>query len=772
MRLGTVRLRHGDHFVHTLAFSPDGKLLATGAARSVHVWEANTCKRLAQFEVAEVNKTPGFILRFVRDDRTLAALTYQRRLHVWQMADRNQVADIEVAPPEGPLPDNFSAQFSPDGSTLAVAYARKGSASLDLLDVCTGKKVRRLETPQYVEVLACSPAGRLVAARQSKGKLQLWHTGLGKVRALPGSRVVEGLVTFSPDSKHLALCGFDRTIHLWDLASGKHRDVPGPPPGRWQLTDAAFAPDGHTLILKDPGRVQLIDVRTGKTLRTLNDEKWRMSRAALSPDGKTLAVGGCVARLLDLATGKDRIPVRGHTKEVRAVCFAPDGRTLVSTSEDGSMRLWDVTTGKELRRWESLQPVPDQVAFSRGGASLLMSDVYGDLREWDVTTGKELRRFDSRQTSRFVLSPDGKHLATADGDGTLRYFDLHSGKERSRFVLPGREKGGRRLWGDLAFAPDGRHILVGVGHSLDRLPLLDKGLKQLYFWEMQSGKIVHSFLNSRDHDLEGVRAVAVSASGLLAAVVQGSRVRFWDAQTGQLVRRFQGRNPEANRLAFSPDGKFLALVWGWPAGVWLWDTLAAAPVHTFRGHGGSIQALAFSADGRALATAGSDTSILIWDVLPPAAAADANPAENKLARLWDALAGEPAAAFRAQRVLLAAPLRAIPFLERRLRATDPEARKERIEGLVADLNSRRFGTRVRASQELLRLGSRAVPAVRSALQGKPSLEARRRLETLLEELEDVARQPDRLRVSRAIAVLESFGTTAARQALGRLTRGE
>jgi len=185
-----------------------------------------------------------------------------------------------------------------------------------------------------------------------------------------------------------------------------------------------------------------------------------------------------------------------------------------------------------------------------------------------------------------------------------------------------------------------------------------------------------------------------------------------------------------------------------------------------------VLGLAFSPDGRRLVSASLDTTALVWDV------ARYTQREAPLVRLggdelrsaWEDLGGDAGKAYRAVGALAAAPEQAVPFLAERVRpAVAPDAK--RVAQLITDLDGERFEVREQASRELATLGGLAEPAVRQALAGRPSAEAKRRLEALLEKLDGATPTPEEARAIRVVEVLEHAGTVGARRLLTALAGG-
>jgi hypothetical protein len=223
-------------------------------------------------------------------------------------------------------------------------------------------------------------------------------------------------------------------------------------------------------------------------------------------------------------------------------------------------------------------------------------------------------------------------------------------------------------------------------------------------------------------------------------------------------------------MAFSPDGRLLALPWGQDRAV-VWEVATGRPRAQLVGHVSGVAALSFSADGMTLATGSGDGTAVVWDLSRRRVGRlwAAEPAPAELEALWDDLGGEAVKADHAIRALAAAPRQSVPFLDARLRPLTV-ADAKRVERLVAELDDDAFEVRRRAGQELERLGGTAEAALRAALRGRPSAEVRRRAEELVGKLEGAVASGERLRACRALEALEQGGAEA-RPVLEALAKG-
>jgi hypothetical protein len=216
------------------------------------------------------------------------------------------------------------------------------------------------------------------------------------------------------------------------------------------------------------------------------------------------------------------------------------------------------------------------------------------------------------------------------------------------------------------------------------------------------------------------------------------------------------------------------LAWGDAEGtIALWDLVADQVRRRLRGHYSYVKSLAFSPDGKTLASGSADTTVLLWDVTGhPVAACGGVLSAGRLQTLWADLASKDASeAFDAIGLLTASEEQAIPLLKSRLRPAPAPADPKQVARLMADLDSDEFAVRQKAMEDLRQLAERAEPTLREAFKGKLTLEARKRVEELLEGVRATATSPENLRSLRGVEVLEHLGTPDARQVLESLAKG-
>ncbi len=290
--------------------------------------------------------------------------------------------------------------------------------------------------------VAISPDGRTVLSGSEDRTLRLWDIASGReLRSFIGHTAAVPSVAFSPDGR-FALSGsyceenpregpllermacIKASMRLWDVLTGEElRSFAGI---RDQVWAAAISPDGSFAISCGYGTLKLWDVASGRELRSFTGHASIVSSVTVSPNGR-FALSGSYdknLKLWDIASGRELRAFTGHSDGVKSVAFSPDGRFALSGSADMTAKLWDVASGRELRSFVGHSHWVNSVAFLPGGRTALSASSDGTIKLWDIGSGRELHSIRSGPVGEIAIPPDGRFVVGTSGNNTLKLWDL------------------------------------------------------------------------------------------------------------------------------------------------------------------------------------------------------------------------------------------------------------------------------------------------------------------------------------------------------------
>jgi WD40 repeat protein len=596
---------------------------------------------------------------------------------------------------------------------------------------------------------------------------------------------------FSPDGKYLLAVAAYQGMALWDASSGRmigqFANLANFSPNEGMV--AAFTPDGKQLVAAAHSHMQsssvsLLDVAKRERIRSLDEDAndTPISALAVAPDGKTIALAGGFGRrnqaltvfLWDMASGDEvgridgLVPVdptrRNVVPSFQALAYSPDGRTLAVLLE-GRIILVELASSKargELTFPTSHDARPDRgvpiggaLAYAPDGRTLMVGCSDGAIRRFDLRTGKEIAPLGSHTGSVVALhcSSDGKSVNSYGIDGQFYVWRADSGRDWKPKEGPLTDVAVDALWDVLRTDDPGD--LFGAVQALaasprQSVPLLTKRLAPVaksdgeridqLIKDLQTGEY-----NARKRAVVELRKIGAAAG---PALRKSQERGGYDELIQRLQAEFANQAPPAEQTR---SLRALAILER------IGDTDARKLLETL-GEGSPEAALTVQAKSA-------------LDRLRKAEPAKADPAPEAL---WDALAQEDsAAAYRAVRAFANRP-GAAALLQERLKETGSNNTFDddpmRVTKLIAELDSDDFNVRDQASKQLRTLGRFIVPALRKALEGKPSLESKRRLDEILDEATKGGYPPEMLRVARALEALELIGGADARQAMQALAK--
>ncbi|ETO14106.1 WD-40 repeat-containing protein [Reticulomyxa filosa] len=484
-----------------------------------------------------------------------------------------------------------------DRVSLFQAFLNKGNfTNASMNEIYFGEYAYFKGHTDIINAVQYSPDGSKIVSCSKDKTIRVWDVASGQqLQLLEGHSDSVSTVQYSRDGTKFVSCSADKTIRIWDILSGQqlqlltgHSDI---------VNEAQFSPDGAKIVSCSEDRtIRLWEVSSGKQIQSIEGHTDGVTAVQFSPDSTKIVSSSSdtTIRIWDLSSGRQIQVLRGHSQRVNGARFSPDGTKIVSCSWEKIIIIWDVASGQQIQLLEGHTSFVTFVQFSPDGSKILSCSEDYTIRIWDLSSGRQLQLMEGHtfRISMTQFSPDSFDIVSCSFDRTIRIWDV----SLARRLQPIE---GHSEWVNGAqFSSNGSEIVSYGGDDTIRI------------WDVASGRQVQ-LMEGHSGQITGAQ---FSPDG--SKIASGSEdftARIWDVPSGREIQLLEGHSNQINGVQFSPDGTKL-LSYSWDKTIRIWDVASGRQLQALKGHSDVISGAHFSSNGTKILSSSWDNSIRIWSV--------------------------------------------------------------------------------------------------------------------------------------------------------------